>query len=386
MATPFNVCGGMQDNYDWCGPSAVRGAAGIANHHWTTIQGGDGFVVLQDPADNRVIYSESQDGNIVRVDRVTGETMGIRPQAAQGEPPLRWHWDTPIIISPHDPKVVFTAAQKVFRSADRGLSWTAISGDLTSDVNRDEIVTMGVKGSEITISKNDGIVAWPTIVSIAESPKRAGLIYAGTDDGNLQVSRDAGKSWTSLYAKLPAAPKGAFVSEVVPSRFDEGTVYATIDDHRQGNFETYVYVEPRFRADVAIGEGKPERRGREDADGRPEEPGRAVRRDRDRTVRQHGSRKELGASARESPNGSYRRDHAAPARQRACFSRRTDARCGSSTISSPFRSTRPRSPPRPTRSCSRRRRRRCIAGPSAIATTSSGGTRRSSARTRRRPP
>jgi len=246
MATPFNVCGGMQDNYDWCGPSAVRGAAGIANHHWTTIQGGDGFVVLQDPADNRVIYSESQDGNIVRVDRVTGETMGIRPQAAQGEPPLRWHWDTPIIISPHDPKVVLTAAQKVFRSADRGLSWTAISGDLTSDVNRDEIVTMGVKGSEITISKNDGIVAWPTIVSIAESPKRAGLIYAGTDDGNLQVSRDAGKSWTSLYAKLPAAPRGAFVSEVVPSRFDEGAVYATIDDHRQGNFETYVYASRDF--------------------------------------------------------------------------------------------------------------------------------------------
>jgi photosystem II stability/assembly factor-like uncharacterized protein len=246
MATPFNVCGGMQDNYDWCGPSAVRGSAGIANHHWTTIQGGDGFVVLQDPADNRVIYSESQDGNIVRVDRVTGETMGIRPQAAQGEPALRWHWDTPIIISPHDPKVVYTAAQKVFRSADRGLSWTAISGDLTRNANRDEIVTMGVKGSDITIAKNDGIVAWPTIVSIAESSRRAGLLYAGTDDGNLQVSRDAGKTWTALYEKLPAAPKGAFVSEVVPSRFDEGTVYVTIDDHRQSNFDAFVYVSRDF--------------------------------------------------------------------------------------------------------------------------------------------
>jgi len=246
MATPFNVCGGMQDNYDWCGPSAVRGAAGIANHHWTTIQGGDGFVVLQDPADSRVIYSESQDGNLVRVDRVTGETMSIRPQAAQGEPALRWHWDTPIIISPHDPKVVYTAAQRVFRSGDRALSWTPISGDLTSNANRDEIVTMGVKGSDITIAKNDGIVAWPTIVSLAESPKRAGLLYVGTDDGNLQRSRDGGKTWNSLYSKLPGAPAGAFVSEVVPSRFDEGTVYVTIDDHRQSNFDTFVYVSRDF--------------------------------------------------------------------------------------------------------------------------------------------
>jgi photosystem II stability/assembly factor-like uncharacterized protein len=246
MATPFNVCGGMQDNYDWCGPSAVRGAAGIANHHWTTIQGGDGFVVLQDPVDTRVIYSESQDGNMVRVDRVTGETMSIRPQPAQGEPALRWHWDTPIIISPHDSKVVYAAAQRVFRSADRGLSWTGISGDLTSNANRDEIVTMGVKGSDITIAKNDGIVAWPTIVSLAESPKRAGLLYAGTDDGTLQVSRDAGKTWTSVYAKMSGAPKGGFVSEVVPSRFDEGTVYATIDDHRQSNFDTFVYVSHDF--------------------------------------------------------------------------------------------------------------------------------------------
>ena len=187
MAMPYNVCGGMQDNYNWCGPSAVRGAAGIANHHWTTLQGGDGFVVLQDPTDYRIAFSESQDGNIVRVDRVTGETMSVRPTPAPGEPALRWHWDTPLVQSPHDPKVIFAAANKVFRSADRGLSWTAVSGDLTDGANRDDIVTMGVKGSEIRFSRNDGIQAWPTIVSFAESPKRAGLYYAGTDDGNLQV-------------------------------------------------------------------------------------------------------------------------------------------------------------------------------------------------------
>ncbi len=242
MATPYNVCGGMQDNYDWCGPSAVRGAAGIANFQWQTLQGGDGFVVLQDPTDHRIVYSETQDGNMVRVDRVTGETVSIRPQPAAGEPALRWHWDTPLVLSPQDHKVVYAAAQKVFRSADRGLTWTAISPDLTNDVNRDEVVTMGLKGSDIAISKNDGISAFSTIVQFAESPKRAGLYYAGTDDGNVQVSRDAGKTWTNVASKIPDAPKGGFVSEVVPSRFDEGTVYVTFDDHRQDNFATYVYV------------------------------------------------------------------------------------------------------------------------------------------------
>nr|MBA2258786.1 hypothetical protein [Acidobacteriota bacterium] len=242
MAMPYNICGGMQDNYNWCGPSAVRGAAGIANHHWATLQGGDGFVVLQDPTDYRIAFSESQDGNIVRVDRVTGETMSVRPTAAAGEPALRWHWDTPLVQSPHDPKVIFAAANKVFRSADRGLSWTAVSGDLTDAANRDEILTMGVKNSEIRFSRNDGIAAWPAIVAFAESPKRPGLYYAGTDDGNLQVSRDAGKNWTKVIDKLRDAPKGVFVSEVVPSRFAEGTVYATLDGHRQNDYETYIYA------------------------------------------------------------------------------------------------------------------------------------------------
>jgi photosystem II stability/assembly factor-like uncharacterized protein len=242
LAIPFNVCGGMQDNYNWCGPSAVRGAVGIANYHWSTLQGGDGFHVLQDPSDYRIAFSESQDGNVVRVDRVTGETMGIRPTAAPGEPPLRWHWDTPIMLSPHDPKVVYAAANKVFRSADRGLSWVSISSDLTKNQNRDDIVTMGVKGSEIQFSRNDGIAAWPALTSLAESPKRAGVLYAGTDDGSLAVTRDGGKSWTPIYDNVAGAPKGLFVSEVVPSKFDEGTVYVTLDGHRENNFETWIYA------------------------------------------------------------------------------------------------------------------------------------------------
>jgi photosystem II stability/assembly factor-like uncharacterized protein len=243
MSTPYNICGGMQDNYDWCGPSQVRGSAGIANHQWTTIQGGDGFVVLQDPKDNRVIYSESQDGNVIRVDRVTGETISIRPQPPQGQPPYRFQWDTPIVISPHDPGKVYIGANKVLMAPDRGLTFTEISPDLTTgeDSDREQIVTMGLKGSDITIAKNDGIVAYGTIVALAESPKTAGVLYAGTDDGRLQVTKDGGKNWTDVYQKLPGAPKGGYVSRVAPSRFDGGTAYVTIDNHRLNDYETYIY-------------------------------------------------------------------------------------------------------------------------------------------------
>jgi photosystem II stability/assembly factor-like uncharacterized protein len=246
MATPYHVCGGMQDNYVWCGPSQVRGNAGIANYQWVTMQGGDGFVALQDPTDPRVAFSESQDGNMVRIDRITSETQSIRPLPAAGEAPLRWQWDTPLTQSPHDPKVLYAPANKVFRSIDRGLTWTAISPDLTTNANREDIVTMGVKGSDIRISKDDGIEAWPEIISFAESPKKAGVLYAGTDDGNLQVTRDAGKTWTNVTSKVPDLPKGIWVSRVVPSRFDEGTVYATFDGHRSNEFGTYAYVSKDF--------------------------------------------------------------------------------------------------------------------------------------------
>ncbi|MBI3402656.1 MAG: hypothetical protein HY048_14655 [Acidobacteria bacterium] len=246
MAVPYNICGGMQDNYVWCGPSQVRGVVGIANYEWKTMQGGDGFVALQDPTDFRIAYSESQDGNMVRIDRVTGETTSMRPTAASGEPAIRWNWDTPIVMSPHDPKNIYAIGNKVFRSANRGLTFESAGQDLTSNANRDEITTMGVKGSEINIAKNDGIVAWPTIISFNESAKRQGLLWAGTDDGNVQISRDTGRSWTNVTANITGLPKGIWISEVVPSRYDEGTAYVTADGHRSNDFESYIFVTHDF--------------------------------------------------------------------------------------------------------------------------------------------
>ena len=217
MATPFNVCGGMQDNYDWCGPSPVRGAQGIANHHWTTIQGGDGFVVLQDPESPRVIYSESQDGNMVRVDRVTGETMSIRPQPPAGEPAYRWHWDTPIILSPHDPKVVYMAAQRVFRSADRGLSCSRRSARTSRATPT--ATTSSRWGSRAARSRSRRTTASSRgrrSSSLAESPKRAGLLYAGTDDG--QAAGDEGRRQDLDERLLEAAERAEGRVRVARSR------------------------------------------------------------------------------------------------------------------------------------------------------------------------
>jgi len=254
METPFNICGGMQDNYNWCGPSASRMNRGIFNYDWFQILGGDGFVAIPDLRDSRIIYTESQDGNIIRRNKVTGESKSIRPSlqnvtnATAGES-YRFHWDTPLMFSPNDPGVLLAAAQRVFRSTDRGDSWEVISPDLTKNENRNDIVTMGLKGSDINISRNDGISQWPTIVNMAESPKQAGVYYTGTDDGTVSMSRDGGKTWANITKNIPGFPEGhAYVSEVVPSRFDAATVYLTVANYRLNDYAPYVWVSTNFGA------------------------------------------------------------------------------------------------------------------------------------------
>ena len=240
--TPFNVCGGLQDNQSWCGPSQVRNGDGIGDADWWTIPGGDGFVNLIDPTNARIIYTESQEGSLQRLDKLTGEQKSIQPQAPDSAKPYRWNWDTPLIISSHDPATIYYGGNKLFKSTDRGHSWKAISPDLTTGVDRDTLELMGTKLKEVKIAKNDGVQDYATLFTIAESAKKAGLLYTGSDDGQLNVSRDGGGTWANVTSKLSGAPKWAYVSKVEPSKFDEGTVYATFDSHRTGDYGSYLYA------------------------------------------------------------------------------------------------------------------------------------------------
>ena len=242
MQEPFNVCGGLQDNQSWCGPSQVRNGTGITDHDWWTIPGGDGFVNLIDPTNARVVYTESQEGSLVRMDKLTGEQKSIQPVAPMSAKPYRWNWDTPVLISPHDPATIYLGGNSLFKSTDRGRSWKAISPDLTTAVDRDTLELMGSKLKDVKLAKNDGVQDYGSLFSVAESRKKAGLIYTGSDDGQLSVTRDGGASWSNLTSKIPGAPKWAYVSRVEPSKFDEATVYATFDSHRTGDYGSYLFA------------------------------------------------------------------------------------------------------------------------------------------------
>jgi photosystem II stability/assembly factor-like uncharacterized protein len=246
MQTPYTVCGGLQDNDTWCGPSQVRSRDGIGQDEWFVVQGGDGFVALIDPTDHRVIYAESQEGYMSRVDRTTNERKSVKPEAPLSGKPFRWNWDTPMLISPHNPATIYAGGDRLFRSPDRGHSWKAVSPDLTLGQNRDTISLMGVKGKDIKIAKNDGVNDFGTLFTIAESKQRAGVLYTGSDDGQVYGSRDGGATWTNLTGKIPGAPKLANVSKVAASGFEEGTVYVTFDGHKVGDYGSYAYASTDF--------------------------------------------------------------------------------------------------------------------------------------------
>ena len=270
---PYTVCTGLQDNGSWCGPSSVR-APSILGQDWYRVGGGDGFYSQVDPTDPNIVYSESQNGNINRLDLAEGSTTTIRPRAPQRGPDgganfggagggpnvfpvpepgtvFRWNWNTPILISPHDASTLLVGANRLFISRDRGTTWTT-SAELTKAVNRDDREIMGLKGSLPSCNrqraglcinaKNDGVSFYGTLVAVAQSHISADVVWAGSDDGNLQVSRDGGKTFTEVGQNIPGGTREYYVSRVEPSYFELGTAYVSLDGHRHDDLRPYVYV------------------------------------------------------------------------------------------------------------------------------------------------
>lgn len=236
----YRIYGGVQDNSTIGGPSQTRTDNGITNRDWFFTAGGDGFQTRVDPKDPNTVYSQSQHGNLARFDLATGERIDIQPQADAGEEGLRWHWDSPLIISPFSNTRLYFAANRLFRSDDRGNSWRAVSPDLTRLIDRNELKMMGRVWSVDAVAKNTSTSLYGTIVSLAESPLEEGLLWVGTDDGLIQVSTDAGANWRRIE-NVPGAPDTAFVSRVTPSSHDTNTVYASFDNHKAGDYKPYIF-------------------------------------------------------------------------------------------------------------------------------------------------
>lgn len=242
---PFRVYGGLQDNGSWSGPSGTLNQEGITNDDWFRIGGGDGFYSVVDPTDPSIVYVESQNGTVSRLELKTGERKSIKPEARPGEKRHRFDWNSPIVISPHNNQTIYFGGNRVFRSTDRGNTWTW-SDDLTKNLDRDKLPIMGVLPDKTTLSRHDGVETFGHVVTLAESTIKEGLLYAGTDDGNLQVSRDSGKTWKNVTDKVPGVPRNTYVSRVVPSRYAEGTAYVTLDGHRADDYGTYVFMTTDF--------------------------------------------------------------------------------------------------------------------------------------------
>jgi photosystem II stability/assembly factor-like uncharacterized protein len=239
-AKPFyNVYGGAQDNFAFGGPSRTRNASGIVNSDWFVTQGGDGFRTQVDPEDPNTIYAELQNGNIVRYDKRSGERMGIQPQVGRGEDPLRWNWDSPFIISPHSHTRLYFAADKLFRSDDRGDSWQVLSGQLSRGLDRDKLEVMGKIWSIDAVAKNASTAFFGNASALAESPRKEGLIYVGTDDGLLQITEDGGKNWRRVERPLDV-PEMAYVSRIVASNHDADTVYVAFENRQNADFKPYL--------------------------------------------------------------------------------------------------------------------------------------------------
>lgn len=240
----YYVYGGTQDNSSWGGPSGTRSTDGIVNADWYQTVGGDGFYAQVDPSNAAIVYSESQYGNLIRFDTRTGERRAIQPQPPEGQT-YRWNWSAPLLISPHDPAVLYFAANVLFRSASRGDAWQPISADLTRQIDEWKLPLQDKVQPDTAIDLHASTADYGNITSISESPVRAGVLAVGTDDGLVQVTRDGGKTWARAD-RFPGVPEQTRVSRVVMSRFAEGTIYATFDGHQDNNFTPFVLTSPDF--------------------------------------------------------------------------------------------------------------------------------------------
>ena len=274
MRRPYYVYIGLQDNGSWGGPSATRTGDGILNSDWFGIGGGDGFQTAVDPNDHNIVYTESQNGNTNRYDLGSGgRGQSIRPRgittagrggggggggggrgatpnvlnATAGDAPYRFNWNTPFQLSPHNPSIIWLGGDRLFKSYNRGDTWVA-SADLTRRVDRNTITIMGVPGDRSMLSKNDGVTSYSTIISLNESPVMPGVVWAGTDDGLVQVTRDGGSTFTEVGKNIPGLPADHlyWVSRVSASHFDPATAYISIDGHRSNDLKPYVYVTRDF--------------------------------------------------------------------------------------------------------------------------------------------
>jgi photosystem II stability/assembly factor-like uncharacterized protein len=241
-ANPYHVFGGLQDNSVWIGDSSYPG--GISNSRWENLYGGDGFYAFPDPADPAYVYVESQGGEIARVNRFTLESRNIKPQAEYKEKKLRFNWNTPIHMSPNEKGTIYIGAQYLFRSRDHGQSWERISPDLTTN---DPEKQKQEESGGVTVD-NSSAEMHTTIYSISESPRNGKLIWVGTDDGNLQLTRDGGKTWNNVVGNIAGLPKNSWVSSVKAGLYDDGTAYATFDRHTFGDLKPYLYKTTDFGA------------------------------------------------------------------------------------------------------------------------------------------